>query len=85
MTDETRPRSVTKEALQREAARLSGSFKQIGAFVFQFSQLEFSIRVVLGGILQLTDEQFDAVTAPYDFLILCSARVCAFSEPEESA
>jgi hypothetical protein len=60
------------EALQQEAARMSESFKQIGAFVFQFSQLEFTVRVVLGGMLRLTDEQFDVVTAPYDFLMLCS-------------
>jgi len=43
----------------------------IGRFVVAFSQLEFSLRFALGAALQLTDEQFDAVTATYDFSALC--------------
>jgi hypothetical protein len=43
----------------------------IGRFVVAFSQLEFSLRFPLGSALQLTDEQFDAVTATYDFSALC--------------
>lgn len=43
----------------------------IGRFVVAFSQLEFSLRFALGAALQLTDEQFDAVTAAYDFSALC--------------
>jgi hypothetical protein len=46
-------------------------YHDIGEFTFQFSQLEYTIRAVLAGALELTDAQFDAVTALYDFRSLC--------------
>jgi len=54
-----------------EEATRGELYHDIGEFTFQFSQLEFTIRAVLGGALQLTESQFDAVTAPYDFRVLC--------------
>jgi len=52
-------------ALQRETN------EAIGAFVFAFSQLEFTIKVRLGRVLELDDDLFDIVTGPYDFAMLC--------------
>lgn len=47
-------------------------FLAIGEFIFEFSQLEFTIRHVLGVALSLNDDTlFDAVTSPYDFAALC--------------
>ncbi|MFA4994397.1 MAG: hypothetical protein WC521_03740 [Bdellovibrionales bacterium] len=47
------------------------SFAFIGAFIFQFSQLEFSIRHKLAALLELSEDQFDVVTSRYDFVALC--------------
>lgn len=55
------------DRIATEAKVVSG----IGLFIFQFSQLEFSIRVVLASLLNLKDEQFDIITSPYDFATLC--------------
>ena len=46
-------------------------FADIGAFIFQFSQLEHIIRTELSVALKLKGEQFAAVTGPYDFAALC--------------
>jgi hypothetical protein len=43
----------------------------IGKFIVQFSQLEFIIRHLLGALLDLADEQFNIITASYDFTTLC--------------
>src|ERR1039458_720679 len=44
----------------------------IGEFLFEFSQLEFTIRAVLAGRIKLAADYFDIVTAPYDFVALCN-------------
>jgi hypothetical protein len=45
-------------------------FADIGAFIFQFSQLEHIIRIELARTLRLEKEQITAVTGPYDFATL---------------
>ena len=53
----------------------------IGRFVFQFSQLEYTIRVALGSTLSLPNGPiFHAVTASYDFRSLC--QVATTSETQ---
>ena len=50
-------------------------------FVFQFSQLEYTIRVALGSTLSLPNGPiFHAVTASYDFRSLC--QVATTSETQ---
>ena len=44
----------------------------IGKFIFWFSQLEFTIKACLASSLNLKEEQFDTVVAPYDFAMLCT-------------
>lgn len=46
-------------------------YTAIGHFIVAFSQLEFSLRFALSQALSLNEEQFDAVTASYDFSALC--------------
>jgi hypothetical protein len=59
-------------ALRREAEQRASLFLAIGEFIFEFSQLEFTIRHALGTALDLNDDtRFDAVTSPYDFAALC--------------
>jgi len=45
----------------------------IGEFIYEYSQLEFAIRIALAEALPLGEEWevFDAVTSPYDFTTLC--------------
>lgn len=61
-----------RAALRREAEERAALFQAIGEFIFEFSQLEFTIRHALGAALDLRDDTlFDAVTSPYDFAALC--------------
>jgi hypothetical protein len=55
----------------KEAEHRETMFADIGAFIFQFSQLDHIIRVELSRALRLKKEQFTAVTGPYDFAVLC--------------
>jgi hypothetical protein len=62
----------TRRDLRIEFARVtSAGLNAVGRFTFEFSQLEFSIRVALLACLKLPQEYFDIVTAPYDFAMLC--------------
>ena len=56
-----------------EAKELEKLWLAIGEFIYEFSQLEFSIRLALAEALRLGEEleMFDAVTSPYDFRTLC--------------
>jgi hypothetical protein len=47
------------------------ALKNVGAFVFWFSQAELGLRHVLADALDLPFELYDAVTASYDFRTLC--------------
>ena len=71
MTEEETPK-IDMELVRQAAAVRADTFHAIGRFIFEFSQLEFSIRAVLAAYLNLSDEQFDAVTGPYDFRMLCA-------------
>jgi hypothetical protein len=71
MSDDETHHDVDMEAVRKELADNARVFEAIGRFIFQFSQLEFTIKVFLGAQLGLTDTHFDAVTAPYDFRTLC--------------
>src|SRR5579862_300944 len=67
---------MSKKQRKKKKARAfmamsAAGFKAIGRFTFEFSQLEFVIRALLAGQLELTVRQFDIVTAPYDFAMLC--------------
>jgi len=72
MSDDKAHRKVDMEAVRKELACNARVFEAIGRFIFQFSQLEFTIRVFLAAQLKLSDEHFDAVTGPYDFRMLCT-------------
>jgi hypothetical protein len=47
------------------------TYEAIGEFVHQFSQLEFTIRVILGDALKIDEERLSILTASYDFATLC--------------
>lgn len=56
----------------RPLPTMSEGFRDIGHFLFEFSQLEFTIRAMLSGRLKLAPEYFDIVTSTYDFAALCN-------------
>lgn len=60
-----------RQAAEEIQAQWADGFRMIGEFLFEFSQLEFSIRFVLGHHLGLAEEYFDIVVGPYDFAMLC--------------
>lgn len=63
-----------------EFARVSAeSLHAVGLFTLEFSQLEFTIRVALLACLELPQEYFDIITAPYDFVMLCNVAREALS------
>jgi hypothetical protein len=70
-----------KAADQREAM-----FTAIGEFIFQFSQLEFFIRMELGQALGLKEGIITIVAGPYDFLALCNVTktILTQKDPEKS-
>src|ERR1700739_3837946 len=70
MDDEKPP--IDKELVRKAAENRALTFHAIGQFIFEFSQLEFTIRFVLAAYLGLPDGYFDAVTGPYDFRMLCA-------------
>lgn len=47
-------------------------YREIGRFVFQFSQLEYTLRYHVAEMARIDDEFFDIVTSPLDFAKLCS-------------
>ena len=57
---------------KKEEQLRAKTFQQIGEFIFWFSQLEFSIRARLSGLLKIDDSLFDIVIGPYDFALLCT-------------
>lgn len=62
----------SKAALKRDAAARADLFLAIGEFIFEFSQLEFTIRHLLGVVLEIDDgKRFNLIVSPYDFATLC--------------
>lgn len=70
-----------------EIVRRDKAYRELGEFIFEFSQLDFTIRVALAARLELSDELFDIVTAPYDFAMLCTVtrRLMVLAWPEKKA
>src|ERR1700691_3577649 len=74
---------AVRESAEKRGIQLLG----IGRFIFEFSQLEFSIRAVLVTRLGLKEEYFNIVTGPYDFAKLCNvtreASIVKYPERKE--
>lgn len=75
--------AAVRESAEKRGIQLLG----IGRFIFEFSQLEFSIRTVLVSRLGLKEEYFNIVTGPYDFAKLCNvtreASIVRYPERKE--
>lgn len=71
MADQAAKAEDPKQALREHFEMVRKGYQDIGEFMVEFSQLQFTIRAVLSGLLKLRNELFDAVTAPYNFVPLC--------------
>jgi hypothetical protein len=60
-------------------------YEAIGAFVFHFSQLEFTIRARLARVLKLRDGYSDIVIGAYDFVMLCTVAREAMLKPKRTS
>jgi len=80
----SKPTPEDIEAFRKSEEAKARGFQLIGEFIFWFSQLEFTIKVRLSSALNLPDGLLDAVTAPYDFAMLCTVTsvVLAHKFPE---
>jgi hypothetical protein len=76
---------IDMDAVRESAEKRGIQLLRIGRFIFEFSQLEFSIRAVLVSRLGLKEEHFNIVTGAYDFTKLCNvAREASIVKyPEE--
>jgi hypothetical protein len=77
MENDTPPPQEPKPPIDMDLVRASSEeraigFLGIGRFLFEFSQLEFTIRVALANLLALNDNSFEIVTSPYNFAALCN-------------
>jgi hypothetical protein len=63
---------VNLSLVRRHAIHRADTFRAIGEFMFEFSQLEFTIRAALAARLELSDDYFNIVVGPYDFRMLCT-------------
>jgi hypothetical protein len=73
---------VSRAALRQEAQERVDLFLAIGEFIFEFSQLEFTIRFALATALNIPEGAFSAVTSMYDFAALCRVTRAVLDEAE---
>src|SRR5271168_2711652 len=57
-------------SVPEENARMSTAFQAVGLFLYEFSQLEFTIRGLLGGFADSNKKQ--PAVSPDNFLNLCT-------------
>jgi len=74
--EKARNAMLDMDAVLKFADKMRAGYVDLGYFMAEFSQLEFTIRYVLVQHLGLKEETANAVTAPYDFASLC--RVTRF-------
>jgi hypothetical protein len=68
-------------------ATAESTYRAIGRFIFEFSQVEYTIRYYLAFEIDLKDDFFSAVVESYDVAVLCSVAKAVFgrSRAKENA
>jgi hypothetical protein len=56
------------------------TYRAIGRFVFEFSQVEYTIRHVLAEELHVSDKHFEAVVGSYDVAMLTTVAIEVFKK-----
>ena len=60
-----------REGFREWAAKMRAGYVDLGEFVVEFSQLEFTIRAALGSALKLPSDLVNIVLSLHDFTSLC--------------
>jgi hypothetical protein len=68
-----KPMSDADQAIEK-------TYRAIGRFVFEFSQVEHFIKFFLGEVIGLGNEHFDAVMSAFDVAKLCNVAKVVFSD-----
>jgi hypothetical protein len=59
------------------------TYRAIGRFIYEFSQVEYSLRHAVADQLNIKDEHFNAVTATFDVAVLCNLAAVLFDDRAE--
>ena len=51
--------------------KMQSGYAELGEFMVEFSQLEFSIRAVIGGYLKIPNDLINPILSEYQFVPLC--------------
>jgi hypothetical protein len=61
------------------------TYRAIGRFIFEFSQLEYTLRHHVGELADVQEEFFDILTSSFDFARLCKAMLALSAMKNEGA
>ena len=56
------------------------TYRAIGRFIFEFSQVEYTIRDYVGQSIGLNDKYFSDIVESYDVVMLCNIAVSVFDK-----
>ena len=60
-----------RDDLQAWSEKMQSGYAELGEFMVEFSQLEFSIRVAIGGYLKIPSDLINPILSEYQFVPLC--------------
>jgi len=60
-----------KKSFVEWSEKMESGYSELGEFVVEFSQLEFSIRAAIGGYLNIPSDLINIMLSEYQFLSLC--------------
>lgn len=63
--------SDLRESLVERSEKMQSGYAELGEFMVEFSQLEFSIRAVIGGYLKIPSDLVNPILSEYQFVSLC--------------
>jgi len=66
-----------------DQASAEKTYRAIGRFVFEFSQVEYAIRYHLAEEIELDEEHFSAIVESYDAGLLCTVAIEVFKNSRE--
>jgi len=69
--DDQEKSSLREVAFREWAENTRNGYAELGEFIVEFSQLEFTIRVSIGRAINLQDHLINVVLSLYDFSSLC--------------
>lgn len=61
------------------------TYREIGRFIFEFSQLEYTLRYHVAEMARIGDEYFEIVTSAFDFARLCTALLALSAKEKGGA